>query len=182
MRSLLIASIVSSLLPAARAEGLDEVSAARFAQLALECVHKEYPNKIAHCMTSDADLKSPRELTPAFYGCYDWHSSVHGHWLLVADGAVPESGGRRQGAAGGGQSLTAPNGATEVTYVTAAGRETFERPYGMAWLLQLAAELRSATIGKRASGPSLAPSWRCGSAEAHDVAAEAELPDPHRRA
>src|ERR1051326_2041101 len=57
--------------------------AARFARLALDCVHKEYPNKIAHSMNSDADVKPPRELTPAFYGCYDWHSSVHGHWLLV---------------------------------------------------------------------------------------------------
>ena len=84
MRSLLIASIVSlAAAGVARAEGLDEASAARFAQLALDCVHKEYPNKIAHFMTSDADLKLPRQLTPAFYGCYDWHSSVHGHWLLA---------------------------------------------------------------------------------------------------
>src|SRR3954451_22839786 len=59
----------------------DEVQAARFAKLALDCVHKEYPNKIAHALNSDADVKPPRELTPAFYGCYDWHSSVHGHWL-----------------------------------------------------------------------------------------------------
>src|SRR5687767_9597804 len=65
------------------AEGLDEASAGRFAQLALECVHKPYPNKIAHTMRSDEDLKPPREMTPAFYGCYDWHSSVHGHWLLA---------------------------------------------------------------------------------------------------
>src|SRR6202023_327559 len=61
----------------------DQGQAARFAKLALDCVHKEYPNKIAHSMNSDADVKPPRELTPAFYGCYDWHSSVHGHWLLA---------------------------------------------------------------------------------------------------
>ena len=54
-----------------------------FGRLALECVHREYPNKIAHVMGSDADAKPPRQLTPAFFGCYDWHSSVHGHWLLV---------------------------------------------------------------------------------------------------
>ena len=65
------------------ASGLDQAQAARFARLALDCVHKEYPNKIAHSMNSDADVKPPRELAPAFYGCYDWHSSVHGHWLLV---------------------------------------------------------------------------------------------------
>jgi len=61
----------------------DQSQAARFAALALDCVHKPYPNKIAHSLNSDADVKPPRELTPAFYGCYDWHSSVHGHWLLV---------------------------------------------------------------------------------------------------
>src|SRR5216110_407645 len=57
--------------------------AERFASLALACVHKEYPNKISHSMNSDADVAPPRELTPGFYGCYDWHSSVHGHWLLA---------------------------------------------------------------------------------------------------
>src|SRR5687767_6472026 len=55
----------------------------RSAELALACVHKEYPNKIAHVLNGDADVRAPRELTPAFYGCYDWHSSVHGHWLLA---------------------------------------------------------------------------------------------------
>ena len=61
----------------------DQAQAERFARLALDCVHKEYPNKIAHSLNSDADVKPPRALTPAFYGCYDWHSSVHGHWLLA---------------------------------------------------------------------------------------------------
>src|SRR6266513_4287387 len=61
-----------------------EVKAAeRFANLALACVHKEYPNKISHTLNSDGDVAPPRKLTPAFYGCYDWHSSVHGHWLLA---------------------------------------------------------------------------------------------------
>src|SRR5262245_6511215 len=58
-------------------------SAQRFADLALACVAKEYPNKIAHVLSGDGDVKPPRELTPAFYGCYDWHSAVHGHWLLA---------------------------------------------------------------------------------------------------
>src|SRR4051794_40014898 len=58
-------------------------AAARFARLALACVHQEYPNKLAHVLASDADARPPRELHPAFYGCYDWHSAVHGHWLLV---------------------------------------------------------------------------------------------------
>src|SRR5438445_8994390 len=61
----------------------DQQAAERFANLALACVHKEYPNHISHTLNSDADAAPPRKLTPAFYGCYDWHSSVHGHWLLV---------------------------------------------------------------------------------------------------
>ena len=68
---------------AAAAQPFDAAQAQRFARLALACVHKEYPNKIAHVMSGDADARPPRELTPAFYGCYDWHSSVHGHWLLA---------------------------------------------------------------------------------------------------
>ena len=68
----------------AGADGLLPASAVeRFASLALGCVHQEYPNKIAHVLQGDADARPPRELTPAFYGCYDWHSAVHGHWLLV---------------------------------------------------------------------------------------------------
>src|ERR1044071_3218225 len=61
----------------------DEKAAERFAKLSLACVHKEFPNKISHVLNSDADVAPPRKLTPAFCGCYDWHSSVHGHWLLV---------------------------------------------------------------------------------------------------
>ena len=60
-----------------------DLAADRFADLALTCVHQEYPNHISHGMQSDADVAPPRELTPAFYGCLDWHSSVHGHWLLA---------------------------------------------------------------------------------------------------
>ncbi len=62
---------------------LDAHAAERFARLALACVEKEYPNKISHVLNSDADVAPPRKLTPAFCGCYDWHSSVHGHWLLA---------------------------------------------------------------------------------------------------
>ncbi|HXW13741.1 MAG TPA: DUF2891 domain-containing protein [Terriglobia bacterium] len=125
------------------ASDFDQAQAARFSKMALDCVHKEYPNKIAHSLNSDADVKPPRELTPAFYGCYDWHSSVHGHWLLVRlarlfPGAPFVADARRAVA----QSLTRANIAQEVKYLNAEGRNTFERPYGLAWLLQLAAELR----------------------------------------
>ena len=62
---------------------LDEAAASRFAALAMACLNREYPNKIAHVLGGDADARPPRALTPVFYGCFDWHSSVHGHWLLV---------------------------------------------------------------------------------------------------
>src|SRR3569833_3259873 len=67
----------------ASSTGLDESAAGRFAHLALACAHKEYPNKIAHVLASEGDVMPPHLLTPAFYGCFDWHSAVHGHWLLV---------------------------------------------------------------------------------------------------
>ena len=114
----------------------------RAAELALACVHKEYPNKIAHVLNGDADVRAPHELTPAFYGCYDWHSSVHGHWLLARVARL--HGTRRSPPARerhSTQSLTAANIAAEVRYLNGAGRVSFERPYGLAWLLQLHAEL-----------------------------------------
>jgi hypothetical protein len=122
---------------------LPEAAASRFAALALACVHQEYPNKIAHVMAGDADVQPPRALTPAFYGCYDWHSSVHGHWLLSRLARVfPSASFAAPARAALARSLTPEHIAAEVKYVTGPGRASFERPYGLAWLLQLAAELR----------------------------------------
>src|SRR6185503_13002513 len=124
-------------------QGLDVTAAGRFADLALACVHKEYPNKVAHILNSPSDVKSPRELTAAFYGCYDWHSSVHGHWLLARlVREFPNAGFNARAIAALKTNITPAHVAGEVTYLNATGRETFERPYGLAWLLQLAAELR----------------------------------------
>ncbi|MGA7968279.1 MAG: DUF2891 domain-containing protein [Terriglobales bacterium] len=121
----------------------DAHAAERFANLALACVHKEYPNKISHSLMSDADVAPPRKLTPAFYGCYDWHSSVHGHWLLVRlVRTFPDAPFAPAARAALRQSLTAENIIQEAAYLRAEGRTSFERPYGLAWLLQLAAELR----------------------------------------
>jgi hypothetical protein len=120
-----------------------EASAQRFANLALACVHKEYPNKIAHAMNSDADVAPPRKLTPAFYGCYDWHSSVHGHWLLARLARTfPDAPFTQEARAALQQTLTRDNIAQEVAYLNAEGRASFERPYGLGWLLQLGLELR----------------------------------------
>ncbi len=121
----------------------DAASAVRFASLALDCVHKEYPNKIAHVMNGDQDVQAPRQLTPAFYGCYDWHSSVHGHWLLVRLARTyPQAPFAGRARAALAESLTPEHVSGEVRYMKGAGRASFERPYGLAWLLQLGAELR----------------------------------------
>jgi hypothetical protein len=122
---------------------LDSASAARFAALALKCLHQEYPNKISHTMKGDADARAPRELTPAFFGCYDWHSAVHGHWLLVRLVRLyPEAAFAGRAREELARSFTPPNIAAEVAYLERADRASFERPYGLAWLLQLSAELR----------------------------------------
>ena len=122
---------------------LDPAAAERFANLALACVHKENPNKIAHVLNSDRDVAPPRELTPAFYGCYDWHSSVHGHWLLARLARLaPDAPFAAKARAALEKSITPANIAREVEYLKGAGRASFERPYGLAWLLQLTGELR----------------------------------------
>lgn len=125
-------------------EALDEAAAARFAQLALDCLHQEYPNKISHVMQGDADVRPPRALTPAFFGCYDWHSAVHGHWLLVRlVRRFPNASFAKNARAELAMSLTPQNIAEEVVYLGNEKRASFERPYGLAWLLKLSAELRS---------------------------------------
>ena len=131
---------------------LDAATAGRFAALALACVQKEYPNKIAHSLNSAADVKPPHELTPAFYGCYDWHSSVHGHWLLARlVREFPNAPFATPALAALNANITSAHIAGEVAYVNATGRETFERPYGLAWLLQLAAELRESKTPQAAA-------------------------------
>src|SRR3982750_3403520 len=121
----------------------DAKAAERFAKLALACVHKEYPNKISHVLNSDADVAPPRKLTPSFCGCYDWHSSVHGHWLLVRLlRTFPDAPFAKDARDALKQSLTAENLKQEAAYIKGEGRSSFERPYGLSWLLQLCAELR----------------------------------------
>jgi len=130
-----------------KTHGLDEITAGRFARLALDCVSREYPNKVAHTLRSDADVAAPRVLTPAFYGCYDWHSAVHGHWMLARMARMfPEAEFAEEARAAIARNITPENIAGEVRYLRDEGRAAFERPYGLAWLLTLAAELRSEVL------------------------------------
>ncbi len=143
-RCLRVAALVLSFAGApASAQELDAAFAERFGALALDCAHREYPNKIGHVLQGDADARPPRQLTPAFFGCYDWHSAVHGHWLLARLARTfPEAEIAGRARAALERSLTPDNLAEEVRYLEGDGRTSFERPYGLAWLLQLAAELR----------------------------------------
>ena len=121
---------------------LTREQASRFARLALKCVAKEYPNKLDHVINDRGEVENPRALHPAFYGCFDWHSSVHGHWMLVrllrtfAD--LPEAAEIRKAL---DENLTAKNILVETAYLSQANRQSFERTYGWAWLLKLAEEL-----------------------------------------
>ena len=148
-RWLLWSTLLISCASTAREPALNTDYEAVFAGLAMGCIHKEYSNKIAHYMNEEGDLKPPRELYPAFYGCFDWHSSVHGHWLLVrllntnanlADIEIIEEKLH--------QSFSAENIVGELANYQRPGMKSFERPYGIAWLLQLTAELRQSPLSK----------------------------------
>ena len=131
-------------LMSAETPAVDSATVERFAGLALSCVHHEYPNKISHVLSSDEDVGPPRTLTPAFYGCFDWHSSVHGHWLLARLARLnPDADFAVEARAALAKSLTPDKIAAEAEYLSGEGRATFERPYGLAWLLCLADELHS---------------------------------------
>ncbi len=117
-------------------------TASRFARIVLAGIGREYPNKLDHVINDEASLLPPRRLHPAFYGLFDWHSSVHGHWLLARllrlAPDLPEAGEAR---AALGRSLTPENIGAEVAYLSRPNTGSFERTYGWAWLLKLAEEL-----------------------------------------
>src|SRR4051812_23862318 len=116
------------------------LSQGRFAKLVLSCVRREFPYQPAHVLRSTADLRRPREVHPAFYGCYDWHSAVHGHWLLAhllrRFPALPKALAVRKVL---NFHFSPENLQVEAHYLKK--HPGFERPYGWAWLLKLATEL-----------------------------------------
>lgn len=119
----------------------DEIAA--FVEMALGAVHREYPYHLMVLLRSEADVAPPAVLTPAFRGAFDWHSAVHGHWALVrAMRLFPDAAWAPRARAAVGANLTRERLAAEHAFASAPGREGFERPYGLAWVLQLAAELR----------------------------------------
>jgi hypothetical protein len=118
--------------------------ASAFAKLALKGIAREYPNKPGHVLSGPADIQGPRALHPAFYGCYDWHSSVHSHWMLVRLLRLfPELPERKQIREALAAHLTAENLKAEAAYFGRPNTRSFERTYGWAWLLKLAEELHT---------------------------------------
>lgn len=135
-------TIVTVWTPAASAQVLDQARAERFAALALNCVDKEFPNIIHHVMANADEVDRPSKLTPSFYGCFDWHSAVHGHWLLARVAHLyPQAPFAADAKAALAKNLTEAKLLQEAAYMAHPDRAGFERPYGHAWLLQLVAEL-----------------------------------------
>jgi hypothetical protein len=130
---------MSSPSPASR---LTPELASSFARIALGHVAREYPNKLDHVLDGPADARGPRELHPIFFGSFDWHSCVHGYWLLASllrrEPGIAEAGAIR---ALLDDALTAEKVAGEVAYLARPAARGFERPYGWGWLLKLQAEL-----------------------------------------
>ncbi len=118
--------------------------AEQLAALPLACMQQEYPNKLDHVITSDAALVAPHLLHPAFYGCFDWHSSVHGHWSLVrllkSFPNLPKADTIKAKLL---ENISPENIAREVAYFQDKNNAGSERTYGWAWLLKLAEELHS---------------------------------------
>jgi hypothetical protein len=144
-----IPSLMAALVPHSAVAGesmpaLSREQASAFARLVLKGLDREYPNKPEHSMAGPEDVKGPRALHPAFFGAYDWHSSVHGHWtlcrLLRRFPDLPEAADIRKILNG---HLTPVNLKVEAAYFGRKESRSFERPYGWAWLLKLAEELRS---------------------------------------
>ena len=116
----------------------------RLAQLPLHCMNTEYPNKLNQTIGGALDLKTPKELHPAFYGCFDWHSAVHGHWSLVSLlKNFPELENRDEIQQKLIQNISKENIEQELLYFDGKHNKSFERTYGWAWLLKLAEELHS---------------------------------------
>lgn len=123
---------------------LDLEEAHRLAQLPLSCMETEYPNKLNQVLNDSNDLKPPHQLHPAFYGCFDWHSAVHGHWSLVSLlKQFPDLKDADRIKEKLAQRISKENILAEIVYFQQPNNKSFERTYGWAWLLKLAEELHT---------------------------------------
>ena len=124
------------------AERLTPELASAFARIALGHVAREYPNKLDHVLEGAQDAQGPRALHPIFFGSFDWHSCVHGYWLLATLLRLePDLGEASAIRVLFDDAFTPKNVAAEVAYLDRPSARGFERPYGWGWLLKLQAEL-----------------------------------------
>lgn len=122
-------------------------TAEKLASLPLHCIEQEYPNKLNQVLTDSTHLQGPKDLHPIFYGCFDWHSSVHGHWLLAtAMNKFPDSDLAKKVEVLFDQQFAIPNVQKELLYFQPALNRSFERTYGWAWILKLQAELKKSPL------------------------------------
>lgn len=137
-----------------------EQIAAQFIEIAQQNIIREYPNHLTHWMDGPEDVLNPKRLHPVFYGCLDWHSAVHNHWLLVyLLKQFPKATFSEKTLELIKQQLDPEKILAECRYFEPRGRLGFERPYGWAWILTLAGELRNA--GRlRSEAVALAPLTR----------------------
>tara|TARA_Y100000815_G_scaffold275778_2_gene317434 strand:- start:29553 stop:30653 length:1101 start_codon:yes stop_codon:yes gene_type:complete len=119
-------------------------AANQLAALPLHCMNQEYPNKLGQVLGSTEDLQSPSTLHPTFYGCFDWHSAVHGHWSLVSLlKQFPDLEHSEEIKNKLLENISEANIQQEIAYFEGSNNKTFERTYGWAWLLKLAEELHT---------------------------------------
>ena len=124
------------------AQNLTLPQANHLGTLPLKCLQQEYPNKLGQMLIDSTEIASPKALHPAFYGCFDWHSSVHGHWSLVyLLNHFPELPSRAEIIKKLQVNLSKANVQKEITYISKPHEKSFERTYGWAWLLKLQMEL-----------------------------------------
>ncbi|RZJ70885.1 DUF2891 domain-containing protein [Flavobacterium sp.] len=124
------------------AQQLTSEQASHLATLPLKCLQKEYPNMLGQTLADSTQIKNPKQIHPAFYGCFDWHSSVHGHWSLVyLLNRFPEISSRDEIISKLKTNLSKQNIAVEMAYLDRQFEKTFERTYGWNWIFKLQLEL-----------------------------------------
>jgi len=137
-------SSASAIIEIVKTPSLNLKQANRLLQLPINCINTEYPNKLNQTIGSASDLKSPKDLHPTFYGCFDWHSAVHGHWSLVSLlKQFPGLEHRDEIKEKLLQNISKENIEQELIYFEGKHNKSFERTYGWAWLLKLAEELHT---------------------------------------
>ena len=144
MKKILLLIIITPFFSSAQTLTLPQAN--HLATLPIKCLQQEYPNKLSQMLIDSSEIASPKVLHPAFYGCFDWHSSVHGHWSLVyLLNHFPELNSRAEIIKKLQINLSKENIQQEIAYISKPHEKSFERTYGWAWLLKLQMELDSSS-------------------------------------